>query len=200
MGWQHPYHRDSKQFAQHRQRFAGRRGDSHPRTLSGWARAVTPLTVALPLAAFTAVFLWDGPPPGFAEAVGGGTYSSSESAGGSITATFHRCSGSQRYTCVVDGDTIWLQGEKIRLADIDTPEISKPRCAREAQLGERATVRLTTLLNEGAFALVRDPFGANEDRYGRKLRVVQRGGDSLGERLVNEGLALRWGGGKPDWC
>ncbi len=31
-----------------------------------------------------------------------------------------------RRTCVVDGDTIWLEGVKIRIADIDTPEISQP--------------------------------------------------------------------------
>jgi endonuclease YncB( thermonuclease family) len=27
-----------------------------------------------------------------------------------------------RHTCVIDGDTIWLEGVKIRVADIDTPE------------------------------------------------------------------------------
>ena len=61
--------------------------------------------------------------------------------------------GSIRRTCVVDGDTFWLDGVKIRIADIDTPEISEPRCDYEYQLGMRATHRLVELLNAGPFSL-----------------------------------------------
>lgn len=32
---------------------------------------------------------------------------------------------------MVDGDTIWLEGLKIRIADIDTPEITSPKCNAE---------------------------------------------------------------------
>lgn len=32
------------------------------------------------------------------------------------------CTGNVRHSCVVDGDTLWIEGEKIRLADIDAPE------------------------------------------------------------------------------
>ena len=113
-------------------------------------------------------------------------------------ATFSRCHGANRVTCVVDGDTIWYRGTKIRIADINTPEISRPSCRREAELGERATARLTALLNAGGFSLVRG--GRDEDRYGRKLRVVTRGGVSLGEMLVAEGLAERWQGRRGNWC
>src|SRR3546814_9595922 len=63
---------------------------------------------------------------------------------------FELC-GMTRRTCVVDGDTFWLEGEKIRIADIDTPEISEPKCDAEYQLGMKATHRLRDLLNEGAF-------------------------------------------------
>lgn len=41
------------------------------------------------------------------------------------------CGQGQRVSCVVDGDTIWLRGEKIRVADIDTPEVSSPQCSSE---------------------------------------------------------------------
>src|SRR5690348_2051031 len=34
------------------------------------------------------------------------------------TMSFERCSGPERSTCVVDGDTFWLEGTKIRIADI----------------------------------------------------------------------------------
>ena len=47
---------------------------------------------------------------------------------------------------MVDGDTIWLQGTKIRIADIDTPETHQPRCASEKALGDKATQRLQQLL------------------------------------------------------
>lgn len=110
---------------------------------------------------------------------------------------FAKCSA-ERVTCVVDGDTFWLNGEKIRIADIDTPEVSQPKCPEELALGIKATDRLTTLLNDGPFELV----SADRDRdgFGRQLRVVIRNGKSLGEQLVNEGLAHRWNGGKEPWC
>lgn len=113
-------------------------------------------------------------------------------------ARFTICSGGQRYTCVVDGDTFWLHGEKIRVADIDTPEVSSPRCPAELALGRRATDRMQELLNAGPFAL--EPADRTEDRYGRKLFRVTRGGESLGNALVGEGLAVWYGNGRPDWC
>ena len=71
------------------------------------------------------------------------------------------------------GDTFWLDGVKIRIADIDTPEFSEPRCGYEYELGMRATHRLVELLNAGPFEL-RTIGSRDEDQYGRKLRVVTR--------------------------
>lgn len=115
-------------------------------------------------------------------------------------ALFPVCAGPSRVTCVVDGDTIWLKGTKIRIADIDTPEVSRPGCPREAALGRRATERLRQLLNAGPFTLLPAPDGRMEDRYGRALRVVHRDGESLGRVLVREGLAAPWGGPRREWC
>ena len=107
--------------------------------------------------------------------------------------------GTLRQTCVVDGDTIWLEGVKIRIADIDTPEISSPQCDAEYERGIRARDRLVVLLNAGAFAV--QPIGSrDEDRYGRKLRVIVRSGSSLGDQLVAEGLARTWTGQREPWC
>ena len=36
--------------------------------------------------------------------------------------------------------------------------------------------------------------------YGRLLRVVTRDGASLGETLVDEGLAEEWKGYRGSWC
>jgi endonuclease YncB( thermonuclease family) len=105
----------------------------------------------------------------------------------------------QRHTCVVDGDTFWLEGVKIRVADIDAPEIGSPKCPRERELGVRATVRLMELLNLGAFEL-QATNGREYDRYGRLLRVVVRNGQPLGDQLVREGLAHQWEGRKLSWC
>ncbi|HVI97585.1 MAG TPA: thermonuclease family protein [Sphingomonas sp.] len=100
--------------------------------------------------------------------------------------------------CVVDGDTFWIDGEKIRVADIDAPETHPPRCAEEARLGKAATERLRALLNAGPVTLV--AADRDVDRYGRKLRIVERDGHSLGAMLVSEGLAREWGGRREPWC
>jgi hypothetical protein len=89
-------------------------------------------------------------------------------------------------------------GVKYRIADIDTPETRPPRCAAEAAPGARATRRLAALLNAGPFSLEK---GKREsDSYGRTLRVVTRGGASIGARLVAEGLARPWRGHRDPWC
>jgi micrococcal nuclease len=152
--------------------------------------------VALPLAAFTAVMLMpvDGGVPDALGAVPLAVAVDREQA------QFSLCSGPVRVTCVVDGDTIWYQGEKIRIADLDTPEVGKPGCANEAAMGRKATQRLQALLNAGPFSLEPNTFGASEDKYGRSLMLVTRGGTSLGDVLVAEGLAERWGGPRRDWC
>lgn len=101
--------------------------------------------------------------------------------------------------CVVDGDTFHYGGATVRIADIDTPETHQAQCAKERQLGDRATLRLIQLLNERPFTLVRS--GKRDlDRYGRQLRIVERDGQSLGAILVAEGLARRWTGKRRPWC
>lgn len=114
-----------------------------------------------------------------------------------VTDTFARCA-SDRFTCVVDGDTLWYQGTRIRIADIDTPEVASPGCNLEREIGQQATSRLIDLLNAGPFEL--QPADRTFDSYGRRLMVARRGGRSLGQVLVAEGLAESWGGPRADWC
>ena len=115
-----------------------------------------------------------------------------------ISANFGLCHTGGGTNCVVDGDTFWVGGEKVRIADIDAPETHPPRCAEEARLGEAATLRLQALLNAGPVTLA--AADRDEDRYGRKLRVVERGGQSLGMTLISEGLAREWEGARRPWC
>ncbi len=116
----------------------------------------------------------------------------------SSSAAFSICGDSRHVNCVVDGDTFWFQGQKIRISDIDTPELSPPRCEAERIKGEAAKARLLALLNAGNFSLAAG--WRDEDKYGRKLRTVLRSGHSLGDTLVNEGLARRWDGARHGWC
>ncbi|MBS0482982.1 MAG: thermonuclease family protein [Proteobacteria bacterium] len=113
-------------------------------------------------------------------------------------AAFALCAAGPRTTCVVDGDTFWLSGQKVRIADINAPETHQAGCPAERDLGNRAAQRLIALLNAGPFTM--EVRGRQTDRYGRALRTVMRGGHSLGEQLVSEGLAEPWRGRRSDWC
>ena len=104
---------------------------------------------------------------------------------------------SSGYVDVIDGDTFRYGGQTIRIADIDTPEVDG-RCAYESDLAARATERMEMLLHEGYFVL--EPIARDEDQYGRKLRIVTRGGRSLGDQMVAEGLARTWTGRREPWC
>jgi endonuclease YncB( thermonuclease family) len=95
-----------------------------------------------------------------------------------------------RHHCVVDGDTIWWEGEKIRIAEIDTPEMNG-RCLAERVLARRAQARLVVLLNAQPVRFER----VGTDRYGRTLARF----GSISETLIREGLAQRWPNRK-GWC
>jgi endonuclease YncB( thermonuclease family) len=99
---------------------------------------------------------------------------------------------------VVDGDTFWLAGEKVRIADINAPETHQAQCTAERERGEAAKLRLLELLNAGPVTLVDTP--RNRDRYGRRLALAMRHGESLGAQLVAEGLAEPWRGRRSSWC
>jgi len=109
------------------------------------------------------------------------------------------CGSGWRTNCIVDGDTLWLDGKKIRLEDIDAPEVENYFCAAEKALGDKATLRLQALLNGARFTVVQ--LGSREhDVYGRELRILEIDGKSVGQKLVAEGLAHEWDGHKHPWC
>ena len=116
----------------------------------------------------------------------------------SISRTLAMCSAGRGSNCVIDGDTFRLDGQSIRIADIDTPEARNYRCAAEKALADRATARMRQLLNAGPFELA--PYERDQDQYGRKLRIIRRDGQSLGQVLVAEGLARSWDGARHPWC
>ena len=115
-----------------------------------------------------------------------------------LSADFTICVEGRRVNCVVDGDTFWFQRQKVRVADVNAPELSPPRCEAERRSGMAAKQMLFALLNAGPFTLA--PADRDADRYGRKLRIVLRNGQSIGEMLIAAKLARPWTGSRRGWC
>jgi micrococcal nuclease len=151
---------------------------------------IMPLTLMLSAAVFWGVWTLSSAP---SASMGGPAVT-----GDTETASFSFCHSGGGFNCLVDGDTMYYEGSKIRIADIDTPETHDAQCASELAWGDAATQRLIALVNAGPFSLKR--IDRDEDRYGRTLRVVTRDGESLGGVLVDEGLARWYAGGRRSWC
>jgi endonuclease YncB( thermonuclease family) len=116
-----------------------------------------------------------------------------------VSASFTPCGPGRGNACVIDGDTFKLGDRKIRITGIDAPELAHPLCPEEAALARRSANRLLALLNEGGFAMV--PHRLQRlDQHGRELMVIERGGVSIGDRMIDEGLAHRYLGAKSSWC
>lgn len=105
------------------------------------------------------------------------------------------CGDGRRVNCVVDGDTIWIDREKIRLETIDAPEVHG-QCDYETDLAAAATQRLSALLSQRDMSIRR----SGRDVYGRTLARVSIAGGEVGEALAQEGLARRWSGHRKPWC
>jgi endonuclease YncB( thermonuclease family) len=87
---------------------------------------------------------------------------------------------------VIDGDTITLSnGEKVRLLQIDAPELGSNECYAEQSRGE-----LRKLLNQpGKLSLKSDPKLDATDKYGRSLRYVFIGKTNINLKMVEIGAA-----------
>lgn len=105
------------------------------------------------------------------------------------------CGSAKRITCVVDGDTLWIGGEKFRLQNINTAE-TNGRCSRERELAARATQTLRAILSSEPFVVTR----TGRDRYGRTLATFRNSGGDVGHMLIANGLAHEWNGRKENWC
>jgi endonuclease YncB( thermonuclease family) len=147
-----------------------------------WERRsrATQVIIALTLLAGTTYFLWPSGAPLFAggkrEALGSQDNIQSQ------TRLF--------VTRVVDGDTVRLSdGRRVRLAQIDAPEVGEREChglkssqvlARIAVPG-RTTVRLET-----------DPVVGRKDAFGRSLGYLVAGSRNVNLALVRAGAASVW--------
>jgi len=81
---------------------------------------------------------------------------------------------------------------------LDAPAIADARCDAERSRGGDAKLRLREILSEGDVTLVAAK-GAT-GKAGAAPHVVMRSGQSVGQRLVREGLARPWTGRHQSWC
>ena len=93
-------------------------------------------------------------------------------------------------TRVIDGDTLMVIGERVRLKGIDAPE--KGQFCENASgdlypCGQAATRALREYIGNGKVVCGIDP---QRDRYGRALGVCYVKGEDLNAWLVSEGYAL----------
>jgi endonuclease YncB( thermonuclease family) len=104
--------------------------------------------------------------------------------------------GQPNAACVVDGDTIWFQGEKFRAQEFDAPEMGPPKCKRPAALAKASRAAMLQLLNSGDVYIER----TGTDRYGRTLARITVNGQSVSDALIAKGLARPYRRGEGAWC
>jgi endonuclease YncB( thermonuclease family) len=91
---------------------------------------------------------------------------------------------------VVDGDTLMIGGERLRLHGIDAPELDQP-CARDGaawRCGDWARAELAARIKGRAISCE----GRGRDRYDRLLATCRIGGTDLGQSLVRDGVAFAY--------
>ena len=112
--------------------------------------------------------------------------------------TFGLCEQGGLTNCVASGDSFYLGGKAIRIANIEAPQLYGAACPREAELGNVAAKRLQAMLNSGAIRLTR--VGEDMERYGLLLRKVAVNGSDAGQAMVEVGLAREIGDLTRSWC
>lgn len=96
----------------------------------------------------------------------------------------------QQKPIAIDGDTLALGSERIRILGMDTPESYKPACPKEEAAGYLAAGRLQHLINTRRVTIVR----RGKDKYGRTLATVAVGSDDVAQLMIREGLAEPYDG------
>ena len=102
-----------------------------------------------------------------------------------------------------DGDTCYVTVDgtetKIRLLELDTPEISKPKCEAEKTLGLEARDYVNNLIENASTIEFKTDY--KKDYFGRILSYLIIDGEDVSEKLVERGLGVVYDrNNKKDWC
>ena len=102
-----------------------------------------------------------------------------------------------------DGDTCYVtfQGkkDKVRLLDLDTPEISNPKCEKEYMLGIEARDYINQLISEGNRIEFETKY--NRDFFDRILSYIIVDGKNVSKIMVNKEFGVEYDkDNKKDWC
>lgn len=92
---------------------------------------------------------------------------------------------------VVDGDTLEIHGQRIRLWGIDAPE-SDQLCRGADSLQYRCGAKAANGIDEFIDGRPVSCTPITQDRYGRTVASCVVAGSDLGDWLVRQGLALDW--------
>lgn len=90
---------------------------------------------------------------------------------------------------VIDGDTLEIRGERLRLFAVDTPEMGQPWWDEDGEHQDAGFLakELLSKLVKGSRLSVRV---LREDKYGRSLAIVKVNGRDVAKRLVSQGYAF----------
>lgn len=92
---------------------------------------------------------------------------------------------------VIDGDTLEIHGQRIRLMGIDAPE-SNQLCRDEDASPYRCGATAANALHDFIAGRPVECVEVDRDRYGRGVAVCTVGGIDLSDWMVRNGLALDW--------
>ena len=111
---------------------------------------------------------------------------------------FGFCSEGGLTNCVASGDSFYLGGKTVRIAEIEAPQLYGAACPKEAALGRQSAAKLQKLLNSGEIETTR--VAQDLDRYGLLLRTVAVNGKDVGQEMLAAGLARDIGDVTHSWC
>ncbi len=96
----------------------------------------------------------------------------------------------------IDGDTLDLDGERIRIVGLDAPE-TRCRCPAECRLAAQATARMRDLVSGRGVTIER----TGRDKYRRTLAIVRVRSQDVATIMIREGLARPYKGKRRQpWC
>ena len=100
---------------------------------------------------------------------------------------------------VIDGDTIDVRGERIRVVNLDAPDVgSHAKCPLEERRGQAAKSYAIALVRSADEVGLADREG--QDRYGRSLARVTLDGEDFAAMMIDAGHGRPWRGRSSNWC